>query len=120
MGESDKKFIGPVTFDAIVHLISEDGRSAKVTVGLAPGGSITRDDVLRAIGQAAEAGEDHGMKPMGPETFFNHVLVKEKTGRIGNFAVPSSMYYELESGVIEYNRRQVEDEDEDIFEDEDE
>lgn len=119
MSDKSEQFIGPVTFDAVVHLVSEDGRSAKVTVGLAPGRPISREDVLRAISQAAEAGEDHGMKPMGPSTFFNSVLVREKTGRIGNFAVPSNMHYELESGVIEY-RHERDDEDDDFEDDDDE
>lgn len=114
---SNEPFIGPVTFDAVVHLVSEDGRVARVTVGLAPGRPVDREAILHAISQAAAAGEQHDMKPMGPDTFFNHVLVKEKIGRVGNFATPSEMYYELESGTIEYRPNH---DDEYDFEDEDE
>lgn len=100
-------------------MVSEAGHTAKVTVGLAPGRPASAEDILRAINQAAEAGERHEMKPMAPATFFNYVLVKEKTGRVGNFATPASMEYELACGTIEYHH-DAPDDDDDIFEDEDE
>jgi hypothetical protein len=115
---SKTKFVGPVTLEAVVHLVSEEGHTAKVTVGLAPGIPVTADDLLGAINQAARAGEKHSMKPMAPSTFFNHVLVKETTGRVGNFATPASMEYELESGVIEYRDEPADDDDDFLDEDE--
>ena len=83
-------FIGPITFDATVHFIGEDGRSGKAMVCFPPGKAIGREDVMRTISQAVALVGHLGMKPMGPNTFFNHVLVKEKTGRI-----------ELEPGACE-------------------
>jgi len=107
-------FLGPITLNAVVHLMSPEGHTAEVSIGLAPGRPVDAAAITRAIRQAAEAGAEHGMKPMGPATFFNHVLVKAKTGRVGQFATPDSMQYELDTGVIEYEPEEADDdEDED-------
>jgi hypothetical protein len=38
-----------------------------------------------------------GYELLSGRDFFNKVLVKEKTGRIGNFALPSEFDYDLEA-----------------------
>ena len=70
---------------------------AKVTFGLSPGKVPNDNDILIAIGAALKAVRESlpDVSLMSSKDFFNRVLVKEKTGRIGHFAVPSSMEYDV-------------------------
>ena len=105
---------GPVQLEAKVHLVNPDtGAQAVVTYSFPPGRAPTEEEISRAIGEAAVAGEPHGMLPMGPRTFFNAVLVKEKTGRVGNFAVPREMYFPEGLVTAEYDVYESEYDDED-------
>lgn len=91
-----KLLVGPVTFDVKVHVANdEDSVIGAVTVGLAPGKPVTHRSLLRAIGQALEALPD-GYRLLSGDEFFNKVLVKEKTGRTGNFATPAGFGYDPE------------------------
>lgn len=89
------KVLGPVSIEAVVHLVNpETGDTGKVTYGFSVGREVTAKDIERALRGSAEAAREHGMALMAPDTFFNHVLVKEKTGRVGNSATPSEFNYD--------------------------
>lgn len=86
--------IGPITLEAKVHVANdEDGTIGAATVGLAVGQPITLEALHRAVGQTLSALPD-GYRLLSPSEFFNRVLVKEKTGRVGNFATPASFSYD--------------------------
>lgn len=122
-----EQLIGPFTIDVKVHVAGENTIGA-VTVGLSPGKVPTLESIQRAIGQAIAA-----LPPeyhlLNGDDFFNKVLVKEKTGRIGNFATPSSFLYDVDalaaSARAAYvpESKQDDEEDEELddeFDDEDE
>lgn len=113
------KVLGPIQLEAKVHCIHpETGGSAKVRYSFSPGQPVDAAAIEKALRVAAEAVTEHGYVLMGPATFFNHVLVKEKTGRIGNFAMPADFDYDafgLETAEAE--RPDIEDDDD--FEDDD-
>lgn len=110
---------GPVQLEAKVHLVNPDtGAMAVVTYLFPPGRAPTEEEISKAIVEAAVAGEPHGMLPMGPRTFFNAVLVKEKTGRVGNFAVPRGMYFPEGLVTAEYDVYESEYDDDEDWEDE--
>jgi hypothetical protein len=118
------KLIGPFTFDVKVHVESQDERTiGAVTIGLAPGKVPTIEDIHRAIGQALAALPD-GYTLLEGKDFFNRVLVKEKTGRIGNFATPASFRYDLAEletaarGAYQPEPEEVEESDEEDEDDE--
>jgi hypothetical protein len=91
---SREQLIGPFTIDVKVHVGSDsEGTIGAVTVGLAPGQVPTAEAIYRAIGQALSALPESYALLEGDE-FFNKVLVKEKTGRNGNFATPSSFDFD--------------------------
>lgn len=117
MGEKKKGLQGPVMIEAKVHLVNPDnGSTAEVTYSFPPGRAPSAEDIAKAIDAAGKAGKKHGMAPMGPSTFFNAVLVKEKTGRVGNFAVPLEFGFPEGLETVEYDYRNRDDE----LEDEDE
>lgn len=119
MGEKKSGLQGPVMIEAKVHLVNPDnGSTAVVTYSFPPGRAPSAEDVAKAIAEAGNAGKKHGMAPMGPSTFFNAVLVKRKTGRVGNFALPREMDFPEGLETVEYYYRSRDDEDE--LEDEDE
>lgn len=120
--------IGPITLEAKVHIANdEDGTIGAATVGLAVGQPITLEALHRAVGQTLAALPE-GYRLLKPSEFFNKVLVKEKTGRAGNFATPASFNYDAaalaEAGRAAYTPEPEEpeetDEDDDWDEDEDE
>lgn len=113
---SDTKILGPLQIEANVHFIHPDGHSAKVNFTFAPGQPVTAEDIERALRKSANAVEDQGFVLMGPDTFFNHVVVKEKTGRAGRFATPSGFQFDafgMETMELQRDTRQdFEDDDE--------
>lgn len=89
--------IGPFTIDIKIHVQSEkEGTIGSVTYGLSPGRVPTREDFIRGIGAALAALPD-GYSLLNGDDFFNKVLVKEKTGRVGNFAVPGDCCYDVDA-----------------------
>lgn len=125
-----KQVIGPFTVDIKVHLGNEEDRTiAGVTVGLSRGSVPTEQDIHRAIGQALAAMPE-GFALLSGGDFFNKVVVKEKFGRAGNFAVPSEWNYDVEAleaaaraayvPAAESDDEGSDDEDYDDFDDEDE
>jgi hypothetical protein len=92
-----EQLIGAFTIDVKVHVENKaEGTIGAVTIGLAPGKVPTLEALHRAVGQTLSA-LPKGYELLGGEDFFNKVLVKEKTGRIGNFATPSSFLYDVEA-----------------------
>lgn len=92
---NDPKVLGPVTLEAKIHVINpETGDMGVVTYNFSPGQPVTEESIEESMQAANDAVVEHGMLLMAPYTFFNHVLVKEKTGRVGNFAVPNSFHYD--------------------------
>ena len=94
---SDAELIGPIVLEAKVYFTNaEGGVIGNATVGLTPGKLVTLESLHRAVGQALAAIPDD-CRLLGPDEFFNKVLVKEKTGRIGHFATPSSFHYDVQA-----------------------
>ena len=92
---NDSAVLGPAQIEAKVHFVHpETGNTAVATFGFPPGQPVTSEDIERALRKSSEAVAEHGYVLMGPNSFFNHVIVKEKTGRVGNFALPRSFDYE--------------------------
>lgn len=87
--------IGPIEIEATVHLRIAGG-NAKVTVGLGVGEPVTEHDLLAAVGKAITRVREQfdDVELLDAETFFNEVLVVEKTGQRGNFALPASFGYD--------------------------
>lgn len=93
-GARKVKFVGPITLEAKVHFT--DGESLGcATVGLAPAHPVTVETLYWAIGQTLKALPE-GYVLLDAENFFNQVLVREKTGQAGNFAVPAPCDYDLD------------------------
>ena len=112
---------GPVQLEAKVHLVNPDtGAMAVVTYSFPPGRAPTEEEISNALDEAAAAGVPHDMMLMGPHTFFNAVLVKEKTGRVGNFAVPRGMYFPEGLVTAEYHPSYGSEFDDDLDDEEDE
>lgn len=89
--------IGPITLEAKVHFAKDDeGLIGSANVGLAPGQPATVEALHRAVGQTFAALPE-GFRLLTPDEFFNKVLVKEKTGRTGNFATPASFHYDADA-----------------------
>ena len=89
--------IGPITLEAKVHFaIDADGVIGAANVGLAVGAPVTLEALQRAVGQTLAALPD-GARLLTPDEFFNKVLMKEKTGRVGRFATPASFQYDPEA-----------------------
>ena len=110
---------GPIEIDVKVHLLHpETGDTAIVTYGLSPGKVPGADSIREALNASLKAGERHGMVLMGAETFFNHVLVKKKFGRVGNFATPSEFRYDHDLPTADVPHVEFDDED-DMEDDED-
>jgi Flp pilus assembly protein CpaB len=89
------KFIGPITLGAQVHFAKGD-LIGSATVGLPPGKPVTEEAIERTIGKALAA-LPKGSRLLTADEFFNRVLVKEKTGQVGNFALPSSFDYDVDA-----------------------
>lgn len=118
---SESPILGPIQIEASIHLVHPDGHIAKVTFGFPPGKEVSADDIEEALKKSSSAVEEQGFVLMGPDTFFNNVLVKEKTGRAGRFATPNSFQFDafgLET--LELSRTTQQDFEDDEFEDEDE
>lgn len=89
--------IGPITLEAKVHVANdEENMIGAATYTLPVGRAITAEDMHRAIGGVLAAMPE-GWRLLDGNEFFNKVLVKEKTGRAGNFAVPADMDYDVEA-----------------------
>lgn len=89
--------IGPITLEAKVHFaIDSDNVIGSASVGLTPGQPVTLEALHHAIGQTLAALPE-GSRLLTPDEFFNRVLVKEKTGHVGYFALPSDFYYDAEA-----------------------
>lgn len=89
--------VGPITLEAKVHFAKDDeGLIGSANVGLSPGQPVTIEGLHRAVGQTLAALPD-GCRLLTPDEFFNRVLVKEKTGRNGNFATPASFDYDTDA-----------------------
>lgn len=88
--------IGPITIDVKVHVGNDNGVTGAATVGLPVGEVPTIVDLHEAIGKALAA-LPGDFRLLEPGEFLNRVLIKEKTGRIGNFAVPPTMIYDAEA-----------------------
>jgi hypothetical protein len=94
---SDEKLIGPITLEAKVYFTNADGDvTGSANVGLGAGRPVTLEALHRAVGQTLAALPDD-CRLLSPDAFFNKVLVKEKTGRIGHFATPSSFHYDVDA-----------------------
>lgn len=88
--------IGPITLEAKVHFaIDDDNVIGSANVGLSVGEPVTLEALHRAVGQTLEALPANA-RLLTPDEFFNKVLVKEKTGRVGKFAIPSSFQYDVD------------------------
>jgi len=89
--------IGPITLEAKVHFaIDDDDVIGAANVGLSVGQPVTLEALHRAVGQTLAALPD-GARLLTPQEFFNKVLVKEKTGRVGRFATPANFQYDPEA-----------------------
>lgn len=89
--------IGPFTFEIFLHVVNEEaGATGKVVLSTAPGRIPTEEDLHRLFGKALAALPE-GFRLMDGEEFFNRVLVKEHTGREGNFAVPAACNFDVEA-----------------------
>lgn len=86
------KIIGPLMIEAKVYFATKDSMGS-ATVGLGIGQPVSVEDIYRAIGQTLAA-LPKNYRLLTPDEFFNRVVVKEKTGRFGNFAVPASFKYD--------------------------
>lgn len=91
---SNEQILGPIQFEGKIHMVHPEGHHATVTFKFAPGRPITVDGIESALRTAQQAVEEQGFILMGPSTFFNHVLVKEKTGRSGNFAITKDFQFD--------------------------
>lgn len=119
--------IGPITLEAHIHFANDaEGVIGSANVGLAPGKPVTLEALHRAIGQTLAAIPDD-CRLLTPDEFFNRVLVKEKTGRVGRFATPASFQYDTDAladaGRAAFTpepREAVVREDEDLDDDDDE
>lgn len=111
------KLLAPIQLEGAIHFVHPEGHTAKVTFTFGPGKPVTADALQRAIETASKAVAEQGFVLMGPDTFFNHVVVKEKTGQVGRFATPVAFQFEA-FGVptLELPWRDAHDE-EDDFED---
>lgn len=109
-----KGIIGPVQLEAKIHVINPDtGGHGTLTYSFPPGKAVTEDQVRNAIVKSVAKLSDQGFYLMGESTFFNHVLIKEKFGQVGNFAVDSDFQYtENEFDTRDFERQDIEDEDE--------
>lgn len=87
--------IGPIQIEAKIHF-NVGGNIGFVNFGFPVGEPVTESDLLVAIGKAiTEIREQFDqVELMHPEAFFNQVLVKEKTGRVGKFELPDSFDYD--------------------------
>lgn len=87
--------IGPVQIEAKIHF-RVGGRLGSATFGFPVGQPVTEQDILAAIGQSITSirKQFDEAELLDAETFFNAVLVAEKTGRRGNFALPDSFDYD--------------------------
>jgi hypothetical protein len=96
--------IGPVQLEAKIHFRIGDKEGA-VTFGLAVGEPVTEQDLLLAIGKAYAAVEeqfaDELVELMDADSFFNNVVVAEKTGQRGKFALPRSFDYDVSKLAVD-------------------
>lgn len=114
---NDDTIIGPIQLDAHISFVNPEGAIATVKFGFAVGRPVTEEDLRRAVEVSAQRVPDD-FKLMGPDTFFNHVLVKQRTGRHGNFAVPHQMRCDWPGlEMAEGPRLPVDDEDDEDDED---
>lgn len=115
---SDAPILGPIQIECKVHFVHPDGHLAAVTYTFPPGRAVSEEDIRRAVEKSASAVSEKDFALMGPYTFFNHVIVAEKTGRHGHFAVPASFQYDgFGLPMQEFEGDEPDDEDE--FEDKD-
>ena len=85
---------GPVQISGKIHMIRHDEKAtAVVDYDFKVGQPISQDYILEAIGKAIES-VPKSFRLMDGSEFFNYVVVKEMTGRVGNFAVPQSFAWD--------------------------
>lgn len=105
--------LGPIEIDVKVHVVDPvTGNSGVVTYSLSPGRVPTEDFIKKAISESYDAVKDQGLAVMAPSTFFNYVLVKNKFGRVGNFAVPGEFDYTLDVPTADVPRSSSDNDDE--------
>lgn len=94
------QMIGPVQFEAKVYVMEKDGnREGAVTVSFSAGQLPQLEALHRFIGEALETvGDDFRL--MTPHEFWNGVLIKEKIGHTGNFAVPHDFEYDADALAV--------------------
>ena len=87
--------IGPIQIEAKIHFRIAGGNAA-VTVGLGVGEPVTEQDLLAAVGKAITRLREQfdEVELLDADTFFNDVLVVEKTGQRGRFALPVHFSYD--------------------------
>ena len=97
MGEkSASGILGPIVLKGFVHFTDGQGVFGFAEVGLSPGAVPTEERLVRAMGNTLAAIPE-GCRLLNADEFFNQVLVKERTGRVGKFALPGSMDYDLDA-----------------------
>ena len=91
------KMIGPVTFSMKVHFGNQQEQLiGSVNCDLAAGRVPDEKAVMEMIGEALNAlPDDKDLELLSPSDFFNNVIIKEKFGRKGNFAVPNDFTYDV-------------------------
>lgn len=91
--DGEPKILGPIEIELKVHMAHPDGQQGVATYAMPVGQPVSADGLEIAVRSCLDAVGKHGFRLMGPDTFFNRVLIKDRTGRAGNFAVPLSMEY---------------------------
>lgn len=91
------KMIGPFTIELKIHVRNdEDGATGEIAYTCPPGRLPALEGLHAAIGESIKQLPE-GWRLLDSDEFFNQVLVKKKTGRGGNFAVPDSFSYDVEA-----------------------
>lgn len=97
--------IGPVQIEAKIHF-RIGGQLGTATYEFPVGQPVTEQDILAAIGKSLTSVREQldECELLDADTFFNAVLVAEKTGRRGKFALPHEFDYDtlkLEADAFE-------------------
>lgn len=91
------KFIGPIQLEAKVSIACEAG-TATVTYSFPPGQPVSEEMLLFAMGKCLLSTQQQlpDAELMPAFEFFNEVLIPEKTGKVGNFALPKHFEYDVQ------------------------
>jgi len=90
---SETTILGPIEIELKIHFAHPDGHTASATYSMPVGQPVSAENIETAVREALAAVAEKGFLLMGPDTFFNGVLVKRKFGRVGNFAAPAEFEY---------------------------